>query len=645
MVRQSIYKSQVDNCVKGNLAKHIDFWENVLNAKEHILECIRSGYSIPFINIPSPCHYKNNCSAILNSNFVDSEITSLLDKGIIIDYGTTAPTIVNPLTVSTNASGKKRLILDLRWVNKHIEKFKFKLEGMQKAVEYVNQGDFAFKFDLKSGYHHLDINPLHYQYLGFSWRNNFYVFSCLPFGMSSAPFQFTQLLKPLVKYWRSKGFRIVVYLDDGFGISNCYESCFRVSREVRNDLVSAGFIPNEEKSCWNPTQKILWLGFSWDLVEGTLNIPVEKIVQLKNKIVEGIHNPSLFTSRFLASIAGKIISFQPSLGNICSIMSRFMHMIIANSSSWDQKIVISNELCNELEFWLKNLESLPLKSFLRKETLPERMIYTDASGFAGAGYIVELSNSVVHKMWNDIEKSKSSTWRELTAVNLTLRSCIHELKNKTIKLYTDNQNVVKIIKAGSMKLDLHELALDIFSLCIRNRMSLDIEWVPRDENSIADSFSKLFDFDDWSVSENIFQFFNAKWGPYDIDIFADYNNFKVEKFYSKFWCPNTSGVDAFAFDWSSMNCWLVPPINLVIRTIQHMKLCKCLGTLIVPRWPSSHFWPYLVSVNGSFESFIKHYVEYSKPRNFFVAGSDKNSVFAQEKFLSNVLVLRIDFSV
>ena len=42
-----------------------------------------------------------------------------------------------------------------------------------------------FIFDLKSGYHHIDIFPLHQTYLGFAWKCNniekYFVFSVLPF--------------------------------------------------------------------------------------------------------------------------------------------------------------------------------------------------------------------------------------------------------------------------------------------------------------------------------------------------------------------------------------------------------------------------------------------------------------------------------
>ena len=61
---------------------------------------------------------------------------------------------------------------------------------------------FVFDFDLKSGQHHVDIFPEHRKYLAFSWEfvpghMRFFQFIVLPFGLSSAPYIFTKLLKPL----------------------------------------------------------------------------------------------------------------------------------------------------------------------------------------------------------------------------------------------------------------------------------------------------------------------------------------------------------------------------------------------------------------------------------------------------------------
>ena len=62
-----------------------------------------------------------------------------------------------------------------------------------------------FSFDFKSRYHHVEISLDHQTFLGFCWRspdsNNevFYVFTVLPFGLSSAPNVFTKLLREILE--------------------------------------------------------------------------------------------------------------------------------------------------------------------------------------------------------------------------------------------------------------------------------------------------------------------------------------------------------------------------------------------------------------------------------------------------------------
>jgi hypothetical protein len=61
-----------------------------------------------------------------------------------------------------------------------------------------------FKFDLTSGYHHIDIASKCQSFLGFSLPSNeklrYFVFSVLTFGLATAGFNFTKVLRELVKY-------------------------------------------------------------------------------------------------------------------------------------------------------------------------------------------------------------------------------------------------------------------------------------------------------------------------------------------------------------------------------------------------------------------------------------------------------------
>ena len=117
----------------------------------------------------------------------------------------------------------ERIILDLGYVNQHIFKQRVKFEDWRVGLDYFEKGSYFTKFDLKSGYHHLDIFPDHQHFLGFSWvmsdgTPSLFMFTVLPFGLSAVPYIFTKLLRPLVKQWRSQGIHTVVYLDDGFDV-------------------------------------------------------------------------------------------------------------------------------------------------------------------------------------------------------------------------------------------------------------------------------------------------------------------------------------------------------------------------------------------------------------------------------------------
>ena len=41
------------------------------------------------------------------------------------------------------------------------------------------RSDYLFSFDLKSGYHQVDIDQIHRSCLRFSWKGRFFVFHCV----------------------------------------------------------------------------------------------------------------------------------------------------------------------------------------------------------------------------------------------------------------------------------------------------------------------------------------------------------------------------------------------------------------------------------------------------------------------------------
>ena len=71
----------------------------------------------------------------------------------------------------------------------------------------------------------------------------FYFFCVqLPFGLSTACYVFTKLLRPLVKRWRSMGLHAIVYIDDGICASDSESEAVLARDLVVSDLNKAGLI-------------------------------------------------------------------------------------------------------------------------------------------------------------------------------------------------------------------------------------------------------------------------------------------------------------------------------------------------------------------------------------------------------------------
>ena len=123
----------------------------------------------------------------------------------------------------------------------------------------------VFSFDLKSAFHHIDICEEHRKFLSFKWPSSdggmkFYEFKVLPFGLTSASYVFTKVVHPLVNYWRGRGHLILMYLDDGIGGNMSVERSRILSGSVRHDLASSGFTVNDDKSIWEPSQRLVFPG-------------------------------------------------------------------------------------------------------------------------------------------------------------------------------------------------------------------------------------------------------------------------------------------------------------------------------------------------------------------------------------------------
>ena len=86
------------------------------------------------------------------------------------------------------------------------------------------------------------------------------MFNVLLFGLSTAPYISTKLLKPAVGHWRGSGIKVCMFLDYGLGGNSSLESASTDARVVDTGLCKLGFVLNVRKCNWQPALVQTWLG-------------------------------------------------------------------------------------------------------------------------------------------------------------------------------------------------------------------------------------------------------------------------------------------------------------------------------------------------------------------------------------------------
>jgi hypothetical protein len=145
----------------------------------------------------------------------------------------------------------------------------------------------------------------------------------------------------------------------------------------------------------------------------------------------------------------------------------------------------------------------------------------------------------------------------------------------------DAHNLFGIVNRGSPRLNINELAREVFWLCVERDITIKLEWVPREENALADELSELLIPSDWMVGRVKFRQLEERWGSNAVDLFASGENNHCERLYSLHWCRGSTRCDAFAFNYSGEVAWVSCPYRMIERVWRKLRHERVVATIIV----------------------------------------------------------------
>ena len=114
----------------------------------------------------------------------------------------------------------------------------------------LQKGEWVTSLDFSDAYFHIPIHPRSRKYLRFFLNSKAYQFTALPFGLATAPLEFTKVVKEVKLLAQTRGIRIHQYLDDWLLRAKLLFVKNRDSCTVRQFMSLIGLLTATEKQVW-----------------------------------------------------------------------------------------------------------------------------------------------------------------------------------------------------------------------------------------------------------------------------------------------------------------------------------------------------------------------------------------------------------
>lgn len=561
-----------------------------------VLDWVR-GYKIPFLTQPTQSKLlMPQVFSQRETQQISTEIKHLLHIGAVNRCNPLPDQFISRIFLTDKRGGKKRFIINLKKLNIHVNAPHFKMEDARTAMRLIQQGCYGATIDLKEAYYILPIHADHRKFLRFFFEGEIYEFTCLPFGLASAPYTFTKLMKPIVQNLRKQGISCVNYLDDFLLLGQSKEECSRNLTIATQLIETLGFVVNLEKSAFFPHRKFKFLGFMFDSIHMTLELPTEK----RKRILEWIE---YFQSHTYCKIK-KLAQFLGILTSSCPAvkygwvytkrLERAKYLALQTSfDNYDANMSITPDVLTDLKWWEENVNHA--FNNLKNDKF-DLEIYTDAS-LSGWGSF--CSGETSNGWWTLSERGNHINFLELQAIFYGLQCFASHLEDATILIRTDNTTALSYInRMGSVRFPkLNQLARVIWQWAEKRRLGLFASYISSNENSEADQASRIFPSDtEWSLNHDIFDHITSIFGTPEIDLFASFVTHKCARYFAWQKDPGAEAVDAFTVNWADCFFYAFPPFSLILRALQKVCDDKATGIFVIPLWQGQPWYPLFLNL-------------------------------------------------
>lgn len=306
--------------------------------------------------------------------------------------------------------------------------------------------------------------PVHcddWELLGMSWKGAFYVDTCLPFGLRSAPYLFNQFATAL-RWILANNYNVLTvhYLDDYFLARPASSPTCRAHMLLMLDVCRKLGIPIAADKLEGPATIITFLGIELDSRRQEIRLPPAKLHELMQELERwlAVHAPQCVTKR-------ELLHHHLRLNSEAKEDLAWWHTYLLTWNGSPKVLEPSWTAAQDLE------------------------LYTDASGSWGFGAC--FRGSWLSQPWAPHQLTRSIQWKELFAIVVAAATWAPKLTCRRVRFNCDNLAVVQAWQNQSAK-DRPLLALlrKLFFIAAQHNFTSSFAHVPGTSNAMADALSR-----------------------------------------------------------------------------------------------------------------------------------------------------------
>ena len=478
---------------------------------------------------------------------------------------------------------------------------RFKYETLHDLSQVLRPDDSLLVWDIKDAYHHLLLREVDQRYLAFTTLGRVFIPITMPFGMSLAPYMWTKVIRVLVQFLRSQGFRIISYVDDFGGATPAMPGepatvadAARGYKLVQVVFRALGLWFHPDKGAHDGSTAAQLLGHIVDTTAKVYRLPLARAERIET-LARGLlrfssshHRWVRFSALrvFCGTAVSTTLSVVPARFHLRSL---FASMGYRHARSGDCRL--GNQAVADLRWW-SGLASSGMT--LARPIWPEgptMLMETDASRI---GWGAVLNRSATARGHHSPDRADIHiNLLEFGAIRLGWLSFRDLLPSSgfILRLKCDSMVALGVLQAQSspsiaMMADYRLLHAVLAEL----KVELRHEYVQSALNVWADRLSREVDSTDWSLAPAAFRRLDGQYGPHSVDLFATECNTRCIPFYSKDLTPGALGADAMLFPWVGENAWANPPFHLMGPVLDKVLRERVTATIVAPVWKAQPWW-------------------------------------------------------